>query len=71
MKRNWKDILVRAGKTFFQTFISCVAAALSGVNFMIWDQTANWWMSILLPAVSAGVSAVWNAVVKPIYLPTE
>lgn len=69
--RNWKDIAIRATKTFVQTLVACIAASLSGVNFMVWDQTGAWWMSIILPAVSAGVSAVWNSVIKPIYLPEE
>lgn len=30
---NWKDVLVRAGKTFVQTAVSYLIANLSGVNF--------------------------------------
>lgn len=67
MKRNWKDIWIRAGKTFAQAAIACIGAALSGVNFMVGDQTSNWWISILVSAGAAGLSAVWNSVFKPIY----
>jgi hypothetical protein len=73
MQRNVKDIVVRAIKTFVQASISCVGAAFLGVNYAINDQTGQWWIALVLSAVAAGVSAVWNALIKPIYIepPTE
>jgi len=71
MKRDWKDIVTRAAKTFIQAAVSCVGAAFVGVNYAINDQTGQWWIGLILAAVAAGVSAVWNGIIKPIYLPEE
>ena len=69
MNVNWKDVGTRALKTFVQTFVSCVVAGLSGVNFMVLDQSANWMLSLALSAGAAGFSAVWNGILNPIFNP--
>lgn len=53
MKPHVKDIAVRAGKTFIQAFM----AALTVANF---TDGSNY-KAIVIGAVSAGVSAVWNS----------
>lgn len=53
MKATFKDIAVRAGKTFIQAFIAALAVA----NFT--DQSN--YKAVLIGAVSAGVSAAWNS----------
>lgn len=68
---DWKDVLIRAGKTFLQTFLSCVVAGIAGVNFMVVDQTANWWLSLALSAGAAAFSAAWNGILKPIFTPSK
>ncbi len=50
---QWKDILIRAGKTFAQAFIASLTVA-QGDSIK----------AILISAVAAGVSAVWNMVVQ-------
>ena len=49
MKVNWKDIAVRAGKTFVQAFVAVLIVA---------DQPFR--KEVLVAAGAAGVSAVWN-----------
>ena len=75
-KEKIKDVLVRAGKTFAQAFVSALSVdALFGVT----DFTAlkKIGISILIAAGAAGVSAVWNMVLNFIYkkideiMPTE
>jgi hypothetical protein len=61
------DTFIRALKTFVQTFVSCVAAALAGVNYMVLDQSPNWWLSVGLSGGAAAASAMWNAVLKPLW----
>lgn len=48
---QWKDILIRAGKTFAQAFIASLTVAQG-------DSVK----AILISAVAAGVSAVWNLI---------
>lgn len=71
MKINWKDVLVRAGKTFVQTAGSYTVAALSGINFFEGDKNATFWVGILVSAGAAGISAVWNTVLSPIFKPAK
>ena len=60
---NWKDVAVRAAKTFVQTAVSVLIAGLSGVD--LFEQAQGFWIGLLLSAGSAGVSAVWNGMVGP------
>lgn len=50
-----KDIVVRAAKTFVQAFIASIAVA----NI---TDTSNL-KAVLVAAVAAGVSAVWNTLI--------
>ncbi len=52
------DITVRAIKTFVQAFLATVAVGVVGVNSI---ETAQ---ALAIAGVAAGVSAVWNFVVK-------
>ena len=63
---NWKDVLLRAGKTFVQTAGSYLIAALGGVDFFGGNVNATFWVGLALSAGAAGLSAVWNGVVGPI-----
>lgn len=57
---KWKDILVRAIKTFFQGFLGSLAVTLPSTDFT--DNTIV--KSILIGAVAAGISAVMNMTVN-------
>ncbi len=64
MKKNAvKDILIRAAKTFVQAFISYLSVdAFFGVT----DSTTlkKLALSLLVGALAAGVSAVWNSLIE-------
>jgi len=63
MNKKVKDILIRAGKTFVQAFISYLSVdAFFGVT----DLTAlkKIALSLLVGALAAGVSAVWNSLLE-------
>ena len=66
MKRNWKDIGIRALKTFFQAFIASVGANLTILSEAIGNDTIkSIGVSIAIGATAAGISAVWNYIFKP------
>lgn len=52
---NYKDIAIRAFRTFVQGFIAVIAIDIATIND--W-QTAK---PVIIGAVAAGVSAVWNS----------
>lgn len=58
-----KDILIRALKTFVQAFLSYLS--IDGF-FGVTDYTAlkKIALSLLIGALAAGVSAVWNALIE-------
>lgn len=63
MNKKVKDILIRAGKTFVQAFISYLSIdAFFGVT----DLTAlkKIALSLLVGALAAGGSAVWNSLLE-------
>lgn len=57
------DVLERAGKTFFQAFLSAISVdVLLGVtDFNAFKKVG---LSMLVAALAAGISAVWNAAVN-------
>lgn len=57
------DILERAGKTFLQAFLSAISVdVLLGVTDF--DALKKVGLSMLVAALAAGISAVWNGAVK-------
>ena len=58
--KNWKDILIRAIKTFFQGFLGALAVTLPSSDLT--DATII--KSILIGAVAGGLSAVMNFVIQ-------
>ena len=62
-KEKVKDVLIRAGKTFVQAFLSSVTInSFLVVNDMGTFKTVLY--STLIAGASAGVSAVWNMIVN-------
>ncbi len=68
-KVNWKDVIVRAAKTFLQTAASYLITNLAGVDFFEGNVSETFWIGLALSAGAAGLSAVWNGVVAPIIRP--
>lgn len=58
--KNWKDIFIRAGKTFLQGFLGALAVTLPSSDLT--DMTIV--KSILIGAVAAGISCVMNMSVQ-------
>lgn len=58
--KNWKDILIRAGKTFLQGFLGALAVTLPSSDLT--DTTII--KSILIGAVAGGLSALMNFVIQ-------
>ena len=57
-----KDIAIRALKTFWQSAIAYLVAALStGVDLFEGEVISG----LLIGALAAGISASWNGVVQP------
>lgn len=56
----WKDILIRAVKTFFQGFLGALAVTLPSTDFT--DTTIM--KSLLIGAVAGGISAVMNMTIN-------
>lgn len=57
------DILERSGKTFLQAFMSAISVdVLLGITDF--DAFKKVGLSMLVAALAAGISAVWNAAVK-------
>lgn len=63
MKIDWKDVLIRAIKTFVEAFIACAGAELSGMDLFAIDK--GMWCAVGISAAAAGISAVWNGMIDP------
>lgn len=64
---NWKDVAVRAVKTFAEAFIACVGAEIAGMDIFAIDKSV--WAAVGISAAAAGISAVWNGMVEPMVKP--
>lgn len=65
-KANWKDVFIRAIKTFAQTAASYLITNLAGVDFFDGNTAETVWIGLALSAGAAGLSAVWNGVLAPL-----
>ena len=65
-----KDWVIRASKTFVQATVAYFVAnvALITQHVVEWDFSdwKGWLMPILVGALSAGISAVWNVILEQI-----
>ena len=68
MNSKFKDVLIRAGKTFWQAALASLVIAFPEIINLIpkgWDAVMPVLLSAGVGAVAAGLSAVWNGVVAP------
>ena len=63
-KINWKDIGIRALKTFIQAFIGSIILGITSIDYT--TLTKDNYKAVLLPiaigGISAGISACWNMI---------
>ena len=64
---NWKDVAVRAAKTFIEAFVAFVGAELAGMDLFAIEK--GMWAAVGLSAAAAGISAVWNGMIEPVVKP--
>ena len=58
---DWRDLAIRAVKTFIQTFVSYLTIdGLFGISDKV--EMQRWALTTGLSALAAGISAVWNLV---------
>lgn len=68
MKIDWKAVIKRAGMTFVEGFTGSIVANITLLQVIVEDKT-GWEMaviSLVVGAIAAGVSAVWNTVLSPL-----
>lgn len=68
---DWKDVGIRSLKTFVETFVAVFAQDLLGVNLFDGTMTEMMWTGMLLSALAAAASAVWNGVLAPVFKKTK
>ena len=64
MNEKTKDILIRAGKTFWQAYLLADAAVLQEA-LTDWSAGKQLLLSLAVGAAAAGFSAVYNGIVRP------
>lgn len=68
MNLKVKDVLNRAGKTFWQAALASLVVSIPEIINLIpngWDAVIPVLLSAGVGALAAGLSAVWNGVVAP------
>lgn len=64
---DWKDVIIRAAKTFAEAFIAFVGAEMAGAD--IFAVGRDVWVAVGISAAAAGISAVWNGMIEPALKP--
>ena len=68
MNLKVKDVLIRAGKTFWQASLASLVVTIPEIIDLIpngWDAVIPVLVSAGVGALAAGLSAVWNGVIAP------
>lgn len=68
MDRKVQDVLIRAGKTFWQAALASLVVAIPEIISLIpngWDAVIPVLLSAGVGALAAGLSAAWNGVFAP------
>lgn len=63
---NYKDVAIRALKTFIQAFVPVIIAAFQVADFTDWNEVKTIGYSALISGAAAGISAVWNVILTVI-----
>ena len=69
MKESVKDVLIRAGKTFWQATVAALVIAIPEVVELLpkgWEVTKPMLISVCVGAIAAGLSAAYNGVILPV-----
>ena len=61
---KWKDILIRAFKTFLQAFIGALVIMLPNADFTDLTTLKTTLISIVIGALASGISAVMNIIIN-------
>ena len=64
---NWKDVAVRAVKTFIEAAVAFAGTELAGMDVFAIDKRV--WCAVGISAAAAGVSAIWNGMIEPVITP--
>ena len=68
MNSKIQDIMIRAGKTFWQAALASLVVAIPEIINLIpvgWEALMPVLLSAGVGALAAGLSAVWNGVIAP------
>lgn len=67
MNETMKDILIRAGKTFWQAALAYLLADAAVLQEALtsWNTGRQLMVSLAVGAMAAGFSAVYNGVIRP------
>lgn len=64
---DWKDVALRSFKTFCETAFFYLIAAFTDMNPFSGEHDDMAWFGLFLSAGAAGVAAVWNGVLAPLF----
>ena len=64
---NFKDVLLRAFKTFWQAGVSYIIMNIANLNPFDGSANKKVWLGFAAAALAAGCSAAWNGVIKPLW----
>ena len=64
---NFKDVLLRAFKTFWQAAVSYIIMNIANLNPFDGSASKKVWLGFVAAALAAGCSAAWNGVIKPLW----
>ena len=64
---NFKDVLLRAFKTFWQAAVSYIIMNIANLNPFDGSANEKVWLGFAAAALAAGCSAAWNGVIKPMW----
>ena len=69
MKKDRKDVLCRAAKTFWQAMLAYLFADLTLLREALadWESGKRLLLTLFVGALAAGFSAAWNGALKPLW----
>ena len=66
-KIDWRDVGIRALKTFIEAVLTYVVTALGGITYGDGTVKDTVWIGALFCALCAGITAVLNGVILPLF----